>query len=179
MSEEYCRPTHTFENGAYNATQVRLYGLQVPPLHIGASEIRDFLAGFKADASVFKGYQGLAMNLGTGGSIFIINEFSKVSTGIIYGYAFEGHCYDIPKPKIMFLPVMPEKIPADDCRFDLKDSAGYKVWVVDKLSECVEIEASRGQIDELVLEANLPGKRSPSTYRATAQVAHRSGRLME
>lgn len=38
---------------------------------------------------------------------------------------------------------------------------------------------SEGDIEKLVLEANQPGKRSPTTYRAAMQVAHRSGRLTE
>ena len=33
--------------------------------------------------------------------------------------------------------------------------------------------------EQIVLEANLPGKRSPKSYSATMQLAHRSGRLTE
>ena len=29
------------------------------------------------------------------------------SWGVIYGYAYEGHCYDLPKPKLMLLPSRP------------------------------------------------------------------------
>ncbi len=56
---------------------------------------------------------------------------------------------------------------------------GYKVWIIDKLDECVEIDVNRGFAEQLVLEANMPGRRSPSTYRATMAVSHRNGRLME
>lgn len=182
MSDDCCRPTHTFEDGAYNATQVRLYGLEAPPLlgNNANPDLKSFFNGLKTDASTdLSGYQGLVMKLDEGGSIFIVTDGTSVSSGIIYAYAYEGHCYDLPKPKIMFLPVVATTLPPDDCKFDRKTPAGYKVWIVDKLSKCVEVEANRGTIDELVLEANLPGKRSPSTYRATAMVAHRSGRLME
>lgn len=53
------------------------------------------------------------------------------------------------------------------------------VWIVDKLDRCVEFEMNAGFIEQLVLEANLPGKRSPSSYRATMAMAHRGGRLNE
>lgn len=182
MSDGCCRPTHTFESGAYNATQVRLYGLETPPLS-GKNvdpDLENFFSGFRTDGSkVSPAYQGLVVKLNGNGSIVIINDGANVSSGIIYAYAYEGHCYDLPKPKIMYLPVPASPLPDDDCQFGCKSSEGYKVWIVDKLSQCVEIEANRGTIEELVLEANLPGKRSPSTYRATAMVAHRSGKLME
>jgi hypothetical protein len=56
---------------------------------------------------------------------------------------------------------------------------GYRVWVVDKLNQCVEIEVNQGFVEQLVLEANLPGKRSPNAYRAAMALAHRGGRLNE
>ena len=86
----------------------------------------------------------------------------------------------MPKPAIMLLPVLPEPIiPDDDCGYDEKFGAGYRVWVVDKLSECDHVEINSGFVEQLVLEANLPGRRSPATYRATMQLAHRSGRLTD
>jgi hypothetical protein len=107
-----------------------------------------------------------------------------MTAGIIYGYAYEGHCYDMPKPKIMLIPVLPQEIPAGDCGYDQKGTdadgnSAYKVWVVDKLDECVDIDVSQGYIEQMVLDANLPGQRSPTMYAAKARLAHRSGRMME
>jgi hypothetical protein len=103
-------------------------------------------------------------------------EETVVSTGVIFGYAYEGHTYDFVKPKLMFLPTHPlVSIPKDDSGFDLKQSEGYKVWIVDKLDRCIEIDINQGFIDELVLEANLPGKRSPTMYGAKMALAHRGG----
>ena len=97
-----------------------------------------------------------------------------VSTGIMFGYAYEGHTYDFPKPKLMLLPVHPlSRIPKDDSGFDLKAPEGYSVWIVDKLEECVQIEMDQGFIEQLVLEANMPGKRSPTAYRAAMALAQR------
>ena len=60
-----------------------------------------------------------------------------------------------------------------------KGNEGYSVWLVDKLDQCVEIEISQGFIEQLVLDANLPGKRSPSMYAGRMMLSHRSGKMME
>ena len=44
MNTSYHRPTHTFEKGAYNATQVRLYGLKAPD---GALTLNDITIELK------------------------------------------------------------------------------------------------------------------------------------
>ena len=50
-----------------------------------------------------------------------------ISCGIIVGYAYEGHTYDLPKPKIMIIPALPEpKIPADDSGFDTQGKRGLR-----------------------------------------------------
>ena len=53
------------------------------------------------------------------------------------------------------------------------------MWIVDKLDECVEFEMNQGFVEQLVLEANLPGKRAPSMYAGRMMLGHRSGRLSE
>lgn len=103
----------------------------------------------------------------------------ELSSGIIFGYAYEGHCYDLPKPKIMLIPAFPEEIPDDDSGYYAKRNKDYRVWIVDKLDECIEIDVNQGFVEQVVLEANLPGKRSPSMYAAKMTMAHRGGRLTE
>jgi hypothetical protein len=105
---------------------------------------------------------------------------NQLSAGIMFGYAYEGHTYDFPKPKIMFVPTPPleRKIP-DDSGYDAKFDEGYTVWLVDKLDQCIEIEANQGFVEQLVLDANMPGKRSPTQYKAMMTLAHRGGRLSE
>lgn len=106
---------------------------------------------------------------------------NKLSAGIMFGYAYEGHTYDFPKPKIMLVPSQPlrNRIPNDDSGYDKKFDEGYRVWLIDKLDQCIEVEVNQGFVDEIVLEANLPGKRSPTMYGAKMALAHRSGRLSE
>ena len=96
---------------------------------------------------------------------------------MIYGYAYEGHSYDLPKPKLMLLPTDPEDLPVDDAGYTAKAGAGYKVWVVDKLDKCLEVEVNQGFVEQLVLEANLPGKRSPTMYASRFMMGHRGGKL--
>jgi len=180
MSDCDRKPTHTFNNGVYNASQVRLYGIH-------SAESIDLTGGkLKLGNVEVKGKNLFFTKLGSDKECLAVlvaidsGEPDKVrSIGIIYGYAYEGHCYDLPKPAIMLLPVLPEDIPDNDCGYDKKKTANYKVWIVDKLQDCMQVEVSRGFVEQLVLEANMPGRRSPSTYRATMQVAHRSGRLTE
>jgi hypothetical protein len=188
-----CRkPTHTFEGNAYNPTQVRLYGRP----HLDTRGLMNALRSYGIELNVRRngndkkgkegtadpGIRGLLIKAQELNEVFLINltdEHNPMSSGVIFGYAFEGHCYDLPKPKIMLIPADPEPLACDDCGYDLKRECDYMVWVVDKLQRCVEIEVNQGFIEQIVLEANVPGKRSPTTYRATMQVAHRSGRLTE
>ena len=92
----------------------------------------------------------------------VIKNGAQQSCGIIVGYSYEGHCYDLPKPKIMLLPTNPVMIPVDDCGYDAKYDSNalqkYMLWIVDKLDECVEFEMNQGFVEQLVLEANLPGE---------------------
>jgi hypothetical protein len=258
MSDDFHRPTLTFPPGAYNATQVRLYGLapdarllypgktvefksQAGDLDVqisvttespGENEaIRKQLSGIVpklarleiTEADIFSGIvhgtllklvvekkgdkelqsdvatlqnanelkvayvSKISIQMKQLGSVSISATITRkqaiasnkiITCGIIVGYAYEGHTYDLPKPKIMIIPTLPEsKIPKDDSGFDEKE--GYSVWLVDKLDECVEFELNQGFVEQLILDANLPGKRAPNMYAGRMMMGHRSGRLTE
>lgn len=208
MTSSYHKPTHTFKAGAYNATQVRLYGIhnqEIDRLRDGSIDFGKYSIkitvrenGSKKESENILVDSIRIMKKTSTGAIFLafsVDEDDKKepdkknydkkpnktvsSIGIIYGYSYEGHCYDLPKPAIMLLPVLPVAIPDNDCGYDKKKDEKYKVWVVDKLDECDHIEFSSGFVEQLILDTNLPGRRSPSTYRATMQLAHRSGRLTD
>lgn len=223
MSDDYHRPTYTapqntMQNslGAYNATQVRLYGIpgllgnkereaKAKPIdvitarddNIALAVIGRTKTGSNNNSTLSeKITKFLGLELTPSSWVFMhtkIRKFmimlgaidldkdddQKLTSGVIFGYAYEGHCYDLPKPKIMLIPTEPEDIPKDDCGYDRKNDANYRVWIVDKLDECMELDMNQGFIEQIVLDANLPGKRSPSMYAAKFQMAHRSGRLSE
>ena len=112
------------------------------------------------------------------------SPFLDYRIGSIYGYAFEGHCYKFDRPKILIFKSEDKDLPASGCAFDTPrliekkmPNSQYFMWRVDRLDEAVEITTGFGFIDELVLQANLPGRRTPNTYSANMQVAHRGGRL--
>jgi hypothetical protein len=171
MTDDVVRPTLTFSDGAYSATQVRLYGL-LPD--------KESLSGRAAKTSSDAHNKILIklQELGTA-SLTAENGKDSVSCGIIVAYSFEGRTYDLVKPKIMIIPTLPlPKIPDDDSGFAAKGGS-YAVWLVDKLDDCVEFEISQGSIEQIVLEANLPGKRAPNMYAGRMMMGHRNGRLTE
>jgi hypothetical protein len=265
MSDDFHRPTLTFPSGAYNATQVRLYGIapyknsgivypgseQMLKSQVGdyfvtvsvstgekqadedlngkyraaieALRAKDpygnerekkksdigkdegpFKPDSKRDAIAFKAIAEGELDLPENFPLAYLTQVSIetkklgnvavsasiswqqakksqaiISCGIIVGYAFEGHTYDLPKPKIMIIPTLPEAdIPKDDSGFDQK-SPLYSVWLVDKLDECIEFEIGQGFVEQIVLDANLPGKRAPNMYAGRMMMGHRSGKLSE
>lgn len=126
----------------------------------------------------------LALSMKPFGTVYLNSEMKvegMLSFGIMFGYAYEGHTYEFAKPKVLLVPSQPlrGRIPKDDSGYDAKYDEGYRVWLVDKLDHCVEVEINQGFVDEVVLEANLPGKRSPTAYRAVMALSHRGGRLSE
>ncbi|BAV47023.1 Uncharacterized protein MLTONO_2120 [Mesorhizobium loti] len=221
MSDDYHRPTYTTTDlhGAFNATQVRLYGVPGVPKPEDKNEFGDINTIVKegqyamtfsklAESTPDNNYEELLQMIKTmfenqgitkqeSSYVFIKSvldnymlllsaidtqptkkDSKKYSCGVIFGYAYEGHTYDLPKPKIMLIPAPPLQIPGDDSGYDLKKDY-YRVWIVDKLDQCVEFEMNQGFVEQLVLEANLPGKRSPTMYAAKQALGHRSGRLTE
>ncbi|MDP9810698.1 hypothetical protein J2W42_003561 [Rhizobium tibeticum] len=95
------------------------------------------------------------------------------SIGVIYGYAFEGHCYKLPKPKIMFIPATARRIVGDKCGCDCGYSAdlGYAVWQVDQLDRVVALDIRSGDVKTLILDENMPGNRSPQAYSQSLSMA--------
>ncbi|SDA81549.1 hypothetical protein [Sinorhizobium sp. NFACC03] len=99
-------------------------------------------------------------------------EYIK-SIGVIYGYAYEGHCYKLPKPQIMCLSERPTAIADGDCGCDCGFDAkfGYAVWSIDKLERAISLDIRADNLKTLVLDENLPGNRSPLAYAQTMALA--------
>ncbi|WP_457584983.1 hypothetical protein [Ensifer canadensis] len=95
------------------------------------------------------------------------------SIGVIYGYAYEGHCYKLPKPQIMCLSKRPSKIAKGDCGCDcgFDPKFGYAVWSIDKLDRAISLDIRADDLKTLVLDENLPGNRSPLAYAQTMALA--------
>jgi len=95
------------------------------------------------------------------------------SIGIIYGYAYEGHCYKMPKPQIMLLPEVPRNIVEEDgvCDCGYLPALGYAVWQMDKRQRVVALDIRSDDLKTIVLDENLPGNRSPQAYGQSMSLA--------
>jgi hypothetical protein len=206
MTHDYHRPTLKFPDGSgYNPSQVRLYGIANQEERRVESVDKGQSVSFPIDAGAFSiivevnnesSIDGdglfathIVVTMKKLGTLVMTATLTKglqartgneISCGIIVGYAYEGHTYDLPKPKIMILPVRPEvRIPDDDSGYDAKKDENYAVWLVDKLDECAEFEMNQGFVEQLVLDANLPGRRAPNMYVGRMMLGHRSGKLSD
>ena len=105
---------------------------------------------------------------------------TEVTIAAVYGYAFEGHCFRPDKVRIYAFPYSGPDLPASGCGFDETGQIatnGYRMWRIKQRTPLLELSASVGTAESLILEANLPGKRAPNTYDSRMQLSHRGGRV--
>ncbi|ANL43192.1 UNVERIFIED_ORG: hypothetical protein M2312_003052 [Rhizobium esperanzae] len=142
----------------YIADEIILYGIDLNDAkgvaHLDVGLVNNAELQVKLDAGIVAGYTVLA-----------------------YGYAFEGHCYRLDSVRI-FIITGPIAEKAVGCCFDDElRKLGYKMWRITASEQILEISTSFGNARTLILESQLPGKRSPSSYAITLRMAHRNGRL--
>jgi len=79
----------------------------------------------------------------------------------------------LPKPEIMFIPAVAHKIAGDKCGCDCGYSAelGYAVWQVDQLDRVIALDIRSDDVKTLILDENMPGKRSPQAYSQSLSMA--------
>jgi hypothetical protein len=53
----------------------------------------------------------------------------------------------------------------------------YYMWRIRARANVMEVEISHDTAEVLILNANVPGNKSPNTYRNDMQLAHRGGKL--
>jgi hypothetical protein len=84
----------------------------------------------------------------------------------IYGFSFEGHYYDLPKPVIMLVhgtgaPVSggsPAPIAeTDEAARDWEYSTGLYEWNYDKGTMSIRLDIESGTLEQILLEAALNG----------------------
>jgi len=105
--------------------------------------------------------------------IQLMEAGKKRQIALIRAYVYEGNYYELPKPKIMVVTGTAAEIPVDTVPKDRK----LMFWRMNRLDRTTEISVEDGLLETLILEANMPGRRSPNSYAANMQMAHRSGRL--
>jgi hypothetical protein len=151
--------------GTYFSDTVILYGVK---LNTG-TDYGEFDAGENGNAA-------LQMQLYRSG---VAQTEARYSIVLGYGYAFEGHCYRMDTKRV-FIVKGSSAEPAVGCGFDglpVGVAVPYQMWRVRSSEELLEVVLNYGDVKTVILDANLPGKRSPSSYAITASLAHRDGRL--
>ena len=154
-------PQGTFPS--YSASRIALYG--IPLAHVNA------IVGGSNDNIDMQTYPLPAPNT-TLQRPYIV--------ALIYGYAYQGHCYSLPEPVALVVPHTNEtEGPAVGCGYDSGGNFNYSMWMIDKLEKTVQIQMTNDTFEELLLRRNVAGARPPLSYRSTMQLAHRGGRLVE
>ncbi len=153
----------TIPEPAYRPTQLRLYGVQARSIASADLEIGVVLS--PAD--------------------------TRYELAVIYGYAYEGHCYALPRPCVVAVDKN-TRGPASGCGFEddyeivfdsgtppPKRNLKYSMWTADKLDRTYEISLSAGFMEEIILQQNVGGPKPPAAYGAKVASAHRGGKLVE
>lgn len=151
----------------YQPTQLRLYGVPI---------------GVKVGGSPPFSVESADFSLG-------LNVFSKsdpnkrYEMAVIYGYAYEGNCYSLPKPSIVVVDRATRQ-DASGCGYentyaDAKNALKYYMWTADKLDKTLELSLRQGFFEDIILDVNTNGQKAPSTYSMKVQMAHRGGKLVD
>ncbi|MEK1873637.1 MAG: hypothetical protein AAAC50_14625, partial [Rhizobium altiplani] len=107
-------------SGPYDPSEVRLYGRPATDsVKVDAKDAEKAKAG--VNISLQHDHEAICLPIALGLPWVDYGDPCKgylKSIGVIYGYAYEGHCYKLPKPLIMLLPEKPKPIAYDDCGCD-------------------------------------------------------------
>jgi len=94
---------------------------------------------------------------------------------LVYGYAYQGHCYTLPEPVFIVLPHGSQRPNNGGCGF----GSDYDMWIVEKLDTTVQMQLNADTFEQAILIRNLPGARQPMSYAGKAAMLHRGGKLTE
>lgn len=155
VTQEKARPAVAGPAGAqeYRPEIVHLYGVPITQVSGGGFDARP---------------PDIHIQLG-------LNPAANREFAAIYGFAYEGHCYSLPKPCILVV-LGPAAAPVG-CGYNLPP--GYQMWTADKMSRSALVSVEQGSIEELILSQNIGGSKMPAAYGTRVQIAHRGGKLME
>jgi hypothetical protein len=141
---------------AYSASEITLYGV---PLVGGPINMGDILrAWFTVGIS----------NVGP--------SPKNYGPALIYGYAYQGHCYSMPEPVIVAVDRTPgAELPASGCGY----GGNFLMWTVDQKELSIHLQITNDSYENLILKKNLPGPKQPGSYNAMMTIGHRGGRLVD
>jgi hypothetical protein len=162
-------PQRSLPERQYSASRITLYG--VPLTYLEFPVVRPALAAARQQIHVASYLQIVVPPIGP----ILVPDFQK-QVALIYGYAYQGHCYSFPEPVVLLVNIDTQQ-PALGCGYD--PALGYQMWSAEKLDTTVQIQVTQDFFEELVLRRNLGTAKQPVSYHSAAMVSHRGGKLME
>ncbi|MGR9138877.1 hypothetical protein ACU8KI_25535 (plasmid) [Rhizobium leguminosarum] len=143
----------------YIANEIILYGVELNPRDAKGNET----------SAHFDVGLGIATDL----ELKIVSTVGITASVVLaYGYSFDSHCYRMDSARV-FLVTDSTAREAVGCGF----GTGYQMWRITASSKILEISTKLGDAQSLILDSQLPGKRSPNSYAITQSMAHRDSRL--
>ena len=119
---------------------------------------------------------GITLDAASAGSQIPNSAGANTALATVFGFEFEGHYYDLPKPAIMLVhgdPVAPEDADAV-VESDPKLVGDIKVWSCDKADLSVRFDVSSGPLEDILLEKAV----SDSGVAAQTSAKRVSGKRM-
>ncbi len=153
----------------YSPSRITLYG--VPLIDIDFPAVQPPQAGGRLLIQVTT---SIVITLPLIGPILLADGTRQVA--LIYGYAYQGHCYSFPEPVVLLVDANTQQA-AVGCGYD--PNLGYQMWTAEKLATSVQIQFTQDFFEELVLRRNLGTAKQPVSYHSAMLVSHRGGKLME
>lgn len=116
----------------------------------------------------------------SGDNLFLQKQLAHADAGFarIYGFSYEGHYYDLPRPVIMLVHG-DGKTPKKDVDHtgvvveDPEFNGGVMVWAYDQSDMSLRIEVDSGSISDILLQTELAGDNR--SYFSGADLRVRSG----
>lgn len=172
------------KNASYDPSEVVLIGTHMPPstealVQDAVDNCRKGSMKISDDPNAL--VQALELTCPPNGGALedVPAQLAKTPTiAVIYAYAYEGHTYRLPKPRLMVVKGMGDRYEASEN----EEASGPKtgelyLWRIGRHQMTVSIEVETGTVESMVLDGNQPGNRSVTSYHSHMQLSHRGGRL--
>jgi hypothetical protein len=160
----------------YDPSEVVLIGSHLEPMREDKAEDRQ-TGNIKVQSDVFNMLtltcQPLEEETANGDK-----RYTSPTIAVIYAYAYEGHTYKLPKPRVMVVNSIGESYKSSGNEAAAPEITGkLYMWRMSKHHHTISIELESGSVEKLVLEGNTPGNRSVTSYSSHMQLSHRGGKL--
>lgn len=94
---------------------------------------------------------------------------TKYSLALSYAYSYDGHCYRFDSLRTFIVTDVADE-QANGCGFEHP----FRMWPIQASTQLLEIATSFGDAKTLILDANFPGRRSPTAYAIHRTLGNRN-----